>query len=130
MPTKHEPKTITKRSRREKTHTHTINTLNLHRTSELIKLFKYNGSIEHYSSLKCKTNDQQLLFSYYSITKYGLQSLSFTEQTSASAEVWNVILLKFMFVFVSDLLFFSCQRHSQSLSMKNRIFDVIQSHSK
>lgn len=33
---------------------HTINSLNLHRTSELIKLFKYNGSIEHYSSLKCK----------------------------------------------------------------------------
>lgn len=35
-----------------------------------------------------------------------MQSFSFTEQTSASAEVWNVILLKFMFVFVSDLLFF------------------------
>lgn len=43
--------------------------------------------------------------------------------------MWNVILLKFMFVFVSDLLFFLCQRHSQSLSMKNRIFDVIQSQS-
>lgn len=78
--------------------------------------FKYNCSIDHLffdSFLKCKTHDHLLiglrvyivfLFFFFgrlcSINGIAVV-ISFAEM-SASAEVWIVILLKFMFVFVSD----------------------------